>query len=264
MRTGTSHPVLHSRVSAVAVWNPSLAGWGIPLQRSSDGEDYTVPGSSLPSAPMPPAPATPLLLGCPGCGSAIVECAFALAGLPLEVEDVDYSAGSPTRARLLAVNPLGQVPALVFPDGRVLTESLAILHGVNELAPDAGLVPGPGEAAREAFHRWVVFLVASVYPTFTYGDEPGKWVADERGAGQLRLSTDRHRERLWREMDAHAMAPWFLGERLSAIDLYLLVMTRWRPGPAWFRTNAARLDAIATRAGTLAPLGPILKRHFGA
>ena len=41
------------------------------------------------------------LLGCKGCGSAIVECAFALAGIPLDHEEVDYSAGSPTRDRLL-------------------------------------------------------------------------------------------------------------------------------------------------------------------
>jgi GST-like protein len=74
----------------------------------------------------------PLLLGCKGCGSAIVELAFALADLPLTVEEVDYAPGSPTRDRLLAVNPLGQVPTLVLPYGRVLTETLAMLHYVND------------------------------------------------------------------------------------------------------------------------------------
>ena len=43
----------------------------------------------------------PLLLGCKGCGNAIVEAAFALAGVALETEEVDYSPGSPTRDRLL-------------------------------------------------------------------------------------------------------------------------------------------------------------------
>jgi GST-like protein len=59
----------------------------------------------------------PLLIGAKGCGSAIVECAFALAKVPFACEEVDYAAGSPTRARLLEVNPLGQVPALVLPGG---------------------------------------------------------------------------------------------------------------------------------------------------
>jgi GST-like protein len=212
---------------------------------------------------MPPAAANPLLLGSRGCGSAIVECAFALAGLPLTVEDVDYSPGSPTRDRLLAVNPLGQVPALVLPDGRVLTESLAILHYLDDFAPRAALVPPRGDAAREAFYRWAVFLVAAVYPTFTYGDDPKKWVPDEAGAKQLRESTDRHRESLFRQMEAAASAPWFLGGRMSAIDVYLLAMTRWRPGRKWFEANAPKLVAIAQRAGGLAPLAPIVLRHFG-
>lgn len=205
----------------------------------------------------------PLLLGSPGCGSVIVEFAFALGGLPLEVEEVDYKPGSATRDRLLAVNPLGQVPALVLPDGSVLTESLAILHHVNDLAPRAGLIPAPGNAVRDVFYRWVVFIVAAVYPTFTYGDDPGKWVPDKAGASLLRESTDRHREALWRQVEAAASAPWFLGERLSAIDLYLLAMTHWRPGSKWFGANTPRLAAIAERAGGIEALSPILKRHFG-
>ena len=39
------------------------------------------------------------------------------AKIPYSYEQVDYGADSPTRARLLEVNPLGQVPALVLPDG---------------------------------------------------------------------------------------------------------------------------------------------------
>ena len=71
----------------------------------------------------------PLLLGCQGCGNAIVESAFALAGIDFDYEEVDYSDDSPTRPRLLQFNPLGQVPTLVLPDGTVMSESAAIaLH----------------------------------------------------------------------------------------------------------------------------------------
>ena len=208
-------------------------------------------------------PARPLLLGSKGCGNAIVEFAFALAGLPLDCEEVDYSPGSPTRERLLSVNPLGQVPALVLPDGQVLTESLAMLHYVDDRAPRAGLVPPPGHAAREAFHRWAVFLVAAVYPTFAYGDDPRRWVADEAGAAALRESTNRHREALYRQMEAAAGSPWFLGDAFSAIDLYLAALTRWRPGRPWFLANTPGLAAIADRAAALGPVAPVVRRHFG-
>lgn len=203
------------------------------------------------------------LLGTKGCGNVIVECAFAWAGIPLECEEVDYEAGSPTRERLLSVNPLGQVPALILPDARVMTESLAIVHHAGDLAPGAGLVPGPGDPAHIAFLRWSTFLVAAIYPTFTYGDEPRKWVAEESGAKQLRESTDRHRQALWRQVEAAALEPWFLGAGRSAIDLYLGVMSRWRPGRKWFEAEAPRIAAIARRVEADPAIRPILARHFG-
>lgn len=202
------------------------------------------------------------LLGCKGCGSAIVEAAFALAKIPLEYEEVDYGAGSPTRERLLEVNPLGQVPALLLPDASVMTESLAIVHYLNDLAPKAGLVPAKGHAKRTEFLRWSTFLVAAVYPTFTYGDEPAKWVEDVMGAKQLRESTDRHRERQWMRMEEVAGEPWFLGQTTSAIDLYVAAMTRWRPGRKWFAANTPKLLAIAQRTSATAGVGDVMKRNF--
>jgi len=205
----------------------------------------------------------PLLLGCKGCGNAIVEAAFAVAGIPIECEEVDYSSDSPTRARLLAVNPLAQVPALVLPGKRVLTESLAILHYIDDRAPQAKLIPPKGDPAREDFYRWAVFIVAALYPTFTYGDDPKKWVPDEEGAKALKESTNRHRESLWKQLDGVAGSPWFLGDTFSALDLYCAVMVHWRPGRKWFDANAPRIMAIAKRATALDAVAPVIARSFG-
>ena len=205
----------------------------------------------------------PLLLGCQGCGNAIVESAFALAGIDYDYEEVDYSEGSPTRPRLLQANPLGQVPTLILPDGTVMTESLAMIHWAHDTVPAAGLIPAPGDPARAVFYRWAVFLVAAVYPTFTYGDDPKKWVADETGAKQLRESTNKHRQACWSQLEGVAKAPWFLGEARSALDLYFASMTRWRPGRAWFAANAPKVVAIADRATGIPALAPVMKRNFG-
>ena len=202
------------------------------------------------------------LLGCKGCGSAIVEAAFACAGVPVDLEEVDYGSASPTRERLLSVNPLGQVPTLVLPGGEVMTESLAIIQHLDDGNPGAGLVPPRGHPARIAFLRWSAFIVAAIYPTFTYGDEPAKWVEDPQGARQLRESTDRHREGLWRQVEQRTGAPWFLGETRSAIDLYVAVMTRWRPGRKWFDANTPRLVSIAQRTAATPEVAAVLERNF--
>lgn len=186
------------------------------------------------------------VIGSRGCGSVIVEAALTVAGVRYDREEVDYEPGSPTRDRLLAVNPLGQVPTLVLDDGRIMTETAAIVLHLDELYPAAGLLPPLGDSRRPEALRWLVFLVAAIYPTFTYGDDTARWVGDAGPA--LRASTEAHRQTLWRQVEQAAVGPWFLGERFSILDIYLAVMTHWRPRRAWFASHTPRLHAIAVAA----------------
>jgi GST-like protein len=179
------------------------------------------------------------VLGCKGCGSTIVEAALITAEIPYDREELDYSTPEGHK-KLVAVNPLAQVPTLVMPDGSIMTESAAIVLHLDELVPKAGLLAPPGDPLRRDALRWLVFLVAAVYPTWTYGDDVAKW-----GCGQeLRDSTEAHRKKLWKQIEGEAKGPWFLGARFSALDLYIATMTRWRPGRAWFEDGCPKLTAI--------------------
>jgi len=204
-----------------------------------------------------------VLHGNPGWGSAIVEAQLAWYGLPYRIEDVgDVFDSEEARQRLRPLNPLAQVPTLVLPDGQVMTESAAItLHLADRVGRD-DLVPGPAAPERAAFLRWLVFLVANVYPTFTYGDVPTRFVKDEAAAKGFRAEVDAYEQRLWTAVEAAAAAPWFLGQRLSAIDLFLAVMTHWRPRRAWFAQHAPKLHAAALAAEALPAVAPVLARHF--
>ena len=55
------------------------------------------------------------LIASKGAGSMIVEAALALSTLPYEVEMIPYVEPGPQRERLVALNPLGQVPTLLLP-----------------------------------------------------------------------------------------------------------------------------------------------------
>ena len=155
------------------------------------------------------------LIASKACGSMIVEAALALAKLPHEVEMIPYVEPGPQRDRLLALNPLGQVPTLVLPDGRALTESAAIILHVADQAPQAGLIPAAKDPARPMFLRWLEFIVAAIYPTFSYGDDPKRWAGDEAAGKHLRKATDEHRKELWRYFAAqNPCKPWVLGRDL--------------------------------------------------
>jgi GST-like protein len=202
------------------------------------------------------------LIGSLDCGSIIVEMALALTGLPHTLTDIPYLREGPERDRLLSLNPLGQVPTLLLNDGTVMTESAAILLYLNDLAPHAGLLPPLGAPGRPAFLNQLIRLVAAIYPTFTYGDDPGRWTISGEAAHTLRQRTNLHREALFRGWEAHfGPGPYAAGAALSALDLYLVAMTHWRPGHAWFAANTPRLLAAAEAAAAHPKLAPIVARH---
>ena len=202
------------------------------------------------------------LIASKSCGSMIVEAAFALAKLPHEVEIIPYVEPGPQRDRLLSLNPLGQVPTLLLPDGRVMTESAAIILHLADAAPQAGLIPAAQDPARPMFLRWLTFIVAAIYPTFTYGDDPSRLASDEAAGKHLRKATDEHRKELWRYFAAqNPCKPWVLGGSFSALDLYVAVMNMWRPGPAWFKQECPALADIAERVSKLDSLGVVWARN---
>ena len=189
------------------------------------------------------------LWGRPGWGSALVEAQLDWYGLPFAYETVgDLFKDPDAKARLEKVNPLAQVPTLVMPDGTVMSESAAITLLLADVTGSDALVPAPGSPERAAFLRWLVFLVANIYPTFTYADDPARFVSVSNARDPFRAAADAYAQRLWRQVEGAAGAPWFLGERFSALDIYIGVMTRWRPRRGWFETETPRIFAIARKA----------------
>lgn len=194
-----------------------------------------------------------------GWGSALVEYQLAWYNQPYDVEEVDdlfQSEGA--RAAVRTWNPVAQIPTLILDDGTVLTESAAITLWLAERIGSQELVPSPGAPERAAFLRWLVFLVANIYPCFTFADDPARFVSVAEAQKPFREAVNAHENRLWESVEAAASTPWFLGDRFSALDIYIAVMTKWRPGRAWFARETPRLHAIATAVEALPALAEVI------
>lgn len=203
------------------------------------------------------------LYGSPGWGSVLVEAQLAWYGLAVTHEEVgNLFRDEASRTRLAGVNPLAQIPTLVLPDGTVMTESAAITLLLADVTGSADLVPGPGDPTRPAFLRWLVFLVASLYPTFTFADDPSRFVPGKEAQKAFRANVDAYDLRLWGMVEEAAGAPWFLGDRFSALDIYVAAMTRWRPKRLWFAGQAPRLHAIALAADAEPRLAAVWARNY--
>jgi len=204
----------------------------------------------------------PVLYGVPGWGSTLVEAMLTWCKVDFQFENVaGFDVPGPARDRLLALNPLAQVPTLVLPGGEVMTESVAIALYLSEQLPAAGLAPAPGSSARAQFLRRLVWLAASIYSTFLYDDYPERWATAEPAELQRRVAL--HREVLWRSFEAGLVdGMWSLGERFCAVDIFVGVMTRWKPRRAWFQAECPKLYAIAGKVDQLERLKPVWSRNF--
>ena len=203
------------------------------------------------------------LWGRAGWGSTLVEAQLVWYGLPFSFEPVgDLFKEPDARAKLETVNPLAQVPTLILPNGAVMSESAAITLLLADISGQDSLVPKPDAPERAAFLRWLVFIVANIYPTFTYADDPARFVSINAARDPFRAATDAYAQRLWRQAETAARTPWFLGDRFSALDIYVSVMTRWRPKRGWFEIETPRLFAIARRTDLKPELVEVWKRNW--
>jgi len=197
-----------------------------------------------------------------GSGGGIIEAMLALAGVPVQIIDAPPWEHGPHLEQLRRVNPLGQVPVLVLPDGTVMTESGAIVLLLGERHPETGLVPDADDPRRPAFLRWLFFLTASLYATFRYDDYPERWVTGAAARDELRARVGDARKDMLRQLEAAAAAPWFLGEHMTALDLYIGMMNRWKPRTVWYAENCPNLTTIARRVEAKPQLAPVFARHF--
>lgn len=204
------------------------------------------------------------LYGAAGSGSIPVEAALTLIGAPYRVIETVTWEGDEARERVAAVNPMRQVPALVLPDGEVLTESAAILIWLADRHPEARLAPAPDDPKRGQFLRWMSFIPAAIYSLYWIRDEPSRLVGDDAGAQAAVL--ERTAERIaacWAVMDAQ-IAPdqWLTGADLSVLDLYVTVASRWTPRRRRFYAEAPKLSRIVRRVDALPELAEFWSRRF--
>ncbi len=183
------------------------------------------------------------LYGCKGCGSAAIEAAFGLLGAPFE--SVRWEWDDPEGwTRLAAINPLRQVPTLALADGSVLTESAAILLWLLEQYPKSGFAPEPGTAAYAQFLRWLFFLNANIYAPIGIGDFPERWLAVEAARASLKHGTIERSKASWLlfENSLPSEGSYLLGSNLGFLDLYVAMLTRWRPGRPWILEHCPKVS----------------------
>ncbi len=148
-------------------------------------------------------------------------------GCPFELRLVDRDHDAQKSAAYRALNPHGKIPVLVD-DGEAIFETGAIGLHLADKFPEAGLAPPPGSPARAAYYRWMVFLACVPQAEFRAWFYPHEFVDDPSLAPHAKAAAaERLAGVFQRTAEQLGDGPWLLGDRFSAADLYLLMLTRW-------------------------------------
>ncbi len=209
---------------------------------------------------------THTLYGAKGSGSAAIEAALTLAGVPFRIVDAASWQPGPGLDELATVNPMKQIPTLRLPDGSVMTESAAILIHLGLSYPASGLL-STAPAARAQAVRALVFIAANCYSNVSISDYPERWCTGGRAATRERVRASA-RARLHEAWDLFAQTfegrPFLGGATPGAADLLASVVSRWSGARAHLRGTQPGFSALLSRIDTHPSVAGVFSRHWQA
>lgn len=144
------------------------------------------------------------------------------AGLDFTAEKVDLALKkTESGADYLAINPKGQVPALLLDDGSLLTEGVAIVQYLADCVPDRGLIPAAGTLSRYHAIEWLNYIATELHKGFSPLFNP-------KTPDEYKTIA---REKLDKQFDyldsVLAKQHFLLGNKFSVADAYLFTVMRW-------------------------------------
>jgi GST-like protein len=204
------------------------------------------------------------LYGKKGSGSASTQAALEIIGAPYRVVETASWEPNDAFAELLKINPLGQIPTLVLPDGGALSESAAILIHLGNVHPESALLPR-AETARAQAIRGLVFIAANCYAAISIIDFPERWCtdADEAMLERIRAGTRARLHRHWEMFaDLFPPRPFLNGQTLGALDLLAAVVSKWAGTRAHLKEKRPEFHETLIRIEAQPKAASVFAQHW--
>lgn len=154
----------------------------------------------------------------PGACSLADHIAMHEAGLAFDRIKVDLKAKRTEDGRDYSqINPKGYVPALEFDDGEILTENIAILSVVADMAPK--LTP-QGRLGHFRLLEMLAFISTEIHKGFKPFFKPDATDAEKQAAGEVLAKRFAY-------LAERMKGDYLFGPDLTVADPYLFVMCLW-------------------------------------
>ncbi|HJR22428.1 MAG TPA: glutathione S-transferase family protein [Dongiaceae bacterium] len=185
------------------------------------------------------------VFGAAGSGSIPVEATLTLLGIPYDLVEGVTWMDEAARRRVETVNPMRQVPAVVFPSAEIMTESAAILIHLADTHPETRLAPPVGDPKRAQYLRWMAYVSSAIYALFWIKGDPMRIAAGKADAPRVIDCVHDRIAACWANMDKQiSPGRYILGDELSVLDLYVTVVSRFGPWRTRFYRTAPKMAEI--------------------
>ncbi|WP_320177668.1 glutathione S-transferase family protein [Roseovarius pacificus] len=183
-------------------------------------------------------------------------------GADFRLSLVDRAIEAQKSNAYLKINPNGRIPALQDGD-LTLFEAAAIVLYLADAHPEVGLAPGVGTPERAVFYQWLIFLTNSLQEELMIWQYPDRLAGDDKPAEAVVKTGAQIRAADYLDViEDHlsASGPYFLGDTISAADLYLTMLCRWaRP-----MTTPPRARPAISKLLDLTTSRPAVQRAYAA
>ena len=169
------------------------------------------------------------------------------SGLAYEPRRLNLANGDQRQPEYLAINPKGRVPALVTDRG-VITENIAIMTYIAQIAPAAKLAPldDPFEFAQlQSFNS---YIASTVHINHSHKGRGYRWTDDTAAIESMKAKVPQTMAESFALIeDKMLKGPWVMGEHYTIADGYLFTMENWLPGDGVDRDRFAKVSAHYAR-----------------
>lgn len=165
----------------------------------------------------------------PGNASMAPHMLLEELGVAYELILVDREKNAHQSAEYLKLNPNGRIPTLI--DGElILYETAAICLHLVDRHPHAGFAPAIGSLERAEFYKWLIYLTNTLQAELITYFYPERLTDDDAATAQVKAHAEMRVGKmldLMEETLAKSGGPYLLGEHYTAVDPYLLMLSRW-------------------------------------
>lgn len=152
-----------------------------------------------------------------------------------------------------AVNPKGQVPALLLDDGTLLTEGVAIMQYLADSVPDRQLLAPTSSLSRYKTIEWLNYIAIELHKGFTplfRPDTPEDFKPTVRALLEKKMQYVN---------DSLKDNQWICGPRFSIADAYLFTVLRWAYAVKLNMAGLSNIDAYMARMAERPAVAAALK-----